>query len=290
MPRTLSLIGTIGLLLVACQREPPPTGERFRFPVGIFIQAKRNDFWEAFEAGLMSRFDTSIPHEIVYFDTSRRPDIAQQMTQPGKWRALAFCAPPDEWTRTHINKAVREGTPLVLVGVDMRNTLRLATVSTYYYDAGRKAGAWYARHLPSGRIVLIAGHPVPRAVSEFWDGFRHGLLENRRLQVSLIPLNDSTQMREAIAPIQLNPQVRGVFLMGAEVAEQAIGLLPPQNLGVFSWRESARTWYHEKRCQLVLIESPREIGVRTANLLRNLSIGRGKDYEVVFIPYEMLAH
>lgn len=281
----LSLI----LLLAACQQEPAPSPEQFQFPVGIFIQARRNDFWEAFEAGLKSRLDASIVPSIVYFDSAQRDSVASRMVQPEAWRALAFCAPTDAWAQETVDKAVREGIPLVLVGVDMRQSLRLGVVSTYYYDVGRKAGAWYARRLLSGRVVVIAGHPLPGAVSEFWDGFRHGLLENRRLRADMIPLSDSTQAKAAAQRLKNNPTVQGVFLMGAEVARHAMDAAPLPHLGIFTWRPDAEAWYHEGRCQLLLIENPHEVGVRTANLLRNLSLGRGKDLEIVYVPYQQRA-
>ncbi len=282
----LSLI----LLLTACQREPEPSPEQFRFPVGIFIQARRNDFWEAFESGLKSRLDASIIPTLVYFDPAERDSVASQMAQPEAWRALAFCAPPDVWAQETVNTAVREGIPLVLVGVDMRQSLRLGVVSTYYYDVGRRAGAWYARRLPAGQVVVIAGHPLPGAVSEFWDGFRHGLLENRRLRAELIALSESAQAQAVAQRLKSNPRVQGVFLMGAEIARYAIQAAPLPHLGIFTWRQEAEAWYHEGRCQLLLIENPHEVGVRTANLLRNLSLGRGKDLEIVYVPYRQRAH
>ncbi len=277
------------LLLTACQREPEPSPEQFQFPVGIFIQARRNDFWEAFETGLKSRLDASIVPRIVYFDSAQRDSVASQMAQPEAWRALAFCAPSDAWAQNTVDRAVREGIPLVLVGVDMRQSLRMGVVSTYYYDAGRKAGAWYAKRLPTGRIVVIAGHPVPGAVSEFWDGFRHSLLENRRLRAELIPLSDSAQAKVVAQQLKNNPTVRGIFLMGAEVARYAMEATPLPNPGIFTWRQDDEAWYHEGRCQLLLIENPHEVGVRTANLLRNLSLGRGKDLEIVYVPYRQRA-
>lgn len=277
------------ILLSACQREPTPTPEQFRFPIGVYIQSARNDFWEAFESGLKSRLDPSIVPEIVYFTPNQRDAIAQQMAQVDKWRALAFCAPQDTWSLNAIEQAVRAGIPLVLVGVDQPRSLRLGTVGTYYYDVGRKAGAWYAKRLASGRVAVVAGHPIPHAVSEFWDGFRHGLMTNRRLQAELIGVDHSAKAAEVVARLRDNPKISGIFLMGAEVAQQASHQAPKTHLGIFTWRDSARAWYHEGRCQLLLIENPREIGIRTANLLRNLSLGRGQDLEIVFVPYERLA-
>jgi ABC-type sugar transport system substrate-binding protein len=177
----------------------------------------------------------------------------------------------------------------VLVGADLPNTTRLGYVGTYYYDAGRRAGAWYAQRVPAGEIAVVAGHPVPRAVSEFWEGFRHGLLFNRRLRARLVPLSDSRNAPSVIQKLASEPRVQGIFLMGAEVAQQGIGVAPRRNIGVLSWRESAKDWYLARQIDLLILERPEEIGVRAANLMRNLSQGRGGDLQIVYVPYEWRA-
>jgi len=40
---------------------------------------------------------------------------------------------------------------------------------------------------------------------------------------------------------------------------------------------------------LLVLERPEEIGVRAANLMRNLSQGRGGDLQIVYVPYEWRA-
>jgi hypothetical protein len=178
---------------------------------------------------------------------------------------------------------------VVLVGADLPNTTRLGYVSTYYYDAGRRAGIWYAQRVSAGEIVVVAGHPVPCAVSEFWEGFRHGLLFNRRLTARLIPLSDSRNAPSVIQKLASEPRVQGIFMMGAEVAQQGIGVARPKNCGALSWRESAKDWYLARQIDLLVLERPEEIGVRAANLMRNLSQGRGGDLQIVYVPYEWRA-
>lgn len=277
------------VFLSACREAETPPAEPFQFPIAVFIQGKPNDFWDAALRGLESRLELpGVQLEKTFFTTAERETIAQRLRE-GDWRAVAFCAPNDEWAKQTVEQTVQSGVPVVLMGADLPNTTRLAFVGTYYYDAGRRTGAWYAQRIPAGEVAVIAGHPVPRAVSEFWEGFRHGLLFNRRVQARLLPLTDSANAPSVIRKLASQPRLKGIFLMGAEVAQQGIGVAPRMNLGVLSWRESAKDWYLSRQIDLLIQERPEEIGVRTANLLRNLSQGRGGDLQIVYVPYEWRA-
>ncbi|GIV07504.1 MAG: hypothetical protein KatS3mg017_0706 [Fimbriimonadales bacterium] len=284
---SLWLIVLLGLS--ACRETETPPTEPFRFPIGVFIQGKPNDFWDAVLRGLESRLELSgVQLESAFFTTAERETITQSLRE-GDWRAIAFCAPNDAWAKQTVEQTIQSGIPTVLMGTDLPNTTRLAFVGTHYYDAGRRAGAWYARRIPAGEVAVIAGHPVPRAVSEFWEGFRHGLLFNRRVQARLLPLTNSANAPSVIRKLASEPRLKGIFLMGAEVAQQGIGVAPRINLGVLSWRDSAKGWYLSRQVDLLIMERPDEIGVRTANLLRNLSQGRGSDLQIVYVPYDWRA-
>ncbi len=283
------LIATLALILCACREAETPPTEPFQFPIGVFIQGKPNDFWDTALHGLKSRLQLpSVQLEKTFFTTAERETIAQRL-QESDWRAIAVCAPNDAWAKQTVEQAIQAGVPVVLMGADLPNTTRLAFVGTYYYDAGRRAGAWYAQRISAGEVAVVAGHPVPRAVSEFWEGFRHGLLFNRRVQARLLPLTDSAKPPSVIQKLASEPRLKGIFLLGAEVAQQGVGVAPRTNLGVLSWRESAKDWYLSRQIDLLILERPEEIGVRTANLLRNLSQGRGGDLQIVYVPYEWRA-
>ncbi len=287
--RRLSALAALCLTLTACQDAPTPPSESFQFPLAVFIQGKPNDFWDAVLRGMRARLDMpGVQLETVFFRSAERETIAPRM-RDGDWRTVAFCAPNDNWAKQTVEQTVQAGIPVVLVGADLPNATRLGYVGTYYYDAGRRAGAWYARRTPAGEIVVVAGHPVPRAIAEFWEGFRHGLQFNRRLTARLIPLNDTQNAPSVIQKVASEPRVQGIFLVGAEVAQQGIGGARLKNLGVLSWRESAKDWYLARQIDALILERPEEIGVRAANLMRNLSQGRGGDLQIVYVPYEWRA-
>lgn len=287
MRRLGALIALCGVL-IACQEAPPPS-EPFQFPLGVFVQGASNDFWDAVLSGMRRRLDLpGVQLETVFFKMAQREEIAQRL-QADDWRAVALCAPNDAWAKQVVEQTIQAGVPVVLVGTDLPNTTRLGYVGTYYYDAGRRAGAWYARRVAAGEIAVVAGHPVPRAVSEFWEGFRHGLLFNRRLRARLVPLSDGRNAPSVIQKLDSDPTVKGIFLMGAEVAQQGISVTRLPNRGVLSWRETAKEWYLSRQIDLLILERPEEIGVRAANLMRNLSQGRGGDLQIVHIPYEWRA-
>jgi ABC-type sugar transport system substrate-binding protein len=287
--RRLGTLAVLSLTLFACQDAPTPPTESFQFPMAVFVQGKPNDFWDAVLNGMRQRLNLpGVQLETVFFTAAEREGTAQRIVE-SDWRAVAFCAPNDAWAKRTVEQAIQGGTPVVLVGADLPNTTRLGYVGTYYYDAGRRAGIWYAQRVPAGEIVVVAGHPVPRAVSEFWEGFRHGLLFNRRLTPRLIPLSDSQNASSVIPKLVSEPRVQGIFMMGAEVAQQGIGVARPKNFGALSWRESAKDWYLARQVDLLILERPEEIGVRTANLMRNLSQGRGGDLQIVYVPYEWRA-
>ncbi|MGQ9900895.1 MAG: substrate-binding domain-containing protein [Fimbriimonadales bacterium] len=288
MRRLGALIALCGVL-IACQEAPIPPSEPFQFPLGMFVQGASNDFWDAVLSGMRRRLDLpGVQLETVFFKMAQREEIAQRL-QTDDWRAVAFCAPNNAWARQVVEQTIQAGVPVVLIGADLPNTTRLGFVGTYYYDAGRRAGAWYARRVAAGEIVVVAGHPVPRAVSEFWEGFRHGLLFNRRLRARLVPLSDSRKAPSVIQKLESDPTVKGIFLMGAEVAQQGIGVVRLTNVGVLSWRETAKEWYLSRQIDLLILERPEELGVRAANLMRNLSQGRGGDLQIVYVPYEWYA-
>lgn len=287
--RVLASLGIVVLTLTACRQPDTPPSEPFQFPIAVFIQGKPNDYWDAVLTGMRRRLDLpGVALETVFFTPGERETVAQRL-RTGAWRAVAFCAPNDEWAKRTVEQAIRAGSPVVLMGADLTGTARLGYVGTYYYDAGRRAGAWYARRIASGEIVVVAGHPVPRAVAEFWEGFRHGLLFNRTVRARLVPLSDSRNAPAVIRRLQSDRRIKGIFLMGAEVAQQGVGVAPRTALGVLSWRETARDWYLSRQVDLLILERPEEIGVRTANLLRNLSQGRGSDLQIVYVPYEWRA-
>lgn len=277
------------LLLTACRTSETPPTEPFQFPIAVFIQSSSNDFWEAVLQGLESRLQLpGVQLEKTLFRSAEREAIAERLRE-GDWRAVALCAPNDKWSQQAVEQTIQLGVPVVLVGADLPNTTRLAYVGTYYYDAGRRAGAWYAKRVPAGEVAVVAGHPVPRAVAEFWEGFRHGLLFNPRVKARLVPLTDSANAPSVIQSLASEPRLQGIFLMGAEVAQQGVGVAPRTNLGVLSWRETAKDWYLSRQIDLLILERPEEIGVRAANLLRNLSQGRGGDLQIVYVPYEWRA-
>ncbi|OYT73511.1 MAG: hypothetical protein CFK49_09050 [Armatimonadetes bacterium JP3_11] len=287
--RLLVAIGMSVWLLPACREASTPPIEPFQFPIVVGIQGKPNDYWDAVLRGMEQRLNLPGVHlEKILFTGSEREAFAQRL-QEGDWRAVAFCAPNDAWAKATVEQMVQAGVPVVLMGVDLPETARLGYVGTYYYDAGRRAGAWYARRLNSGEVAIVAGHPVPRAVSEFWEGFRHGLLFNRRVRARLVPLSESRNAPSVIQKLVSEGRVKGMFLMGAEVAQQGIGAARLNNIGVLSWRESAKDWYFSKQIDLLILERPEEIGVRAANLLRNLSQGRGADLQIIYVPYDWRA-
>lgn len=284
--RRLGALIALCVVLIACQEAPPPPSESFQFPLGVFVQGATNDFWDAVLSGMRRRLEMpGVQLETVFFKAAEREEIAQRL-QSDDWRAVGFCAPNDAWAKQVVEQTILAGVPVVLIGTDLPNTTRLGYVGTYYYDAGRRAGAWYARRVAAGEIVVVAGHPVPRAVSEFWEGFRHGLLFNRRLRARLVPLSDSRNAPSVIDKLESDPAVKGIFLMGAEVAQQGMGVARQTNVGVLSWRETAKEWYLSRQIDLLILERPEEIGVRAANLMRNLSQGRGGDLQIVYVPYE----
>ncbi|MFN3689360.1 MAG: substrate-binding domain-containing protein [Fimbriimonadales bacterium] len=273
----------------ACRSKDTPPTEPFQFPIAVAIQGKPNDYWDAVLEGIASRLDMpGVQLEKLLFTRDQRAARFQQLRE-GDWRAVAFCLPNDADAQQLVEQTVQAGVPVVLLGADLPNTARLGYVGTYYYDAGRRAGAWYARRITAGEVVVIAGHPVPRAVSEFWDGFRHGLLFNRRVRARLVPLSNSRNAPVVIQKLASEGQVKGIFFMGAEVAQQGMGVAPRTHIGVLSWRESSKHWYRARQVDVLILERPKEIGVRAGNLLRNLSQGRGTDRQIVYVPYEWLA-
>lgn len=279
-----------GLLgLSACRQSTAPPSEAFQFPMAAFLWGTRNDFWDAVLTGMQSRLNLpGMQLEPMFFRDSERAQVEQRLRE-GSWRAAAFCVPASDWAKQVINQTVRAGIPVVLLGVDIPDVARLGYVGTYYYEAGRRAGMWHARRLGAGEVGVVAGHPVPHAVSEFWEGFRHGLLLNRRVRARLIPVSSSRQAASAVQKLQGERQIRSIFLMGAEVALHGMSVAQTAPIGVLSWRESAREWYLAHRIDLLILERPQEIGMRVANLMRNLSQGRGSDFQVVYTPFEWRA-
>jgi ribose transport system substrate-binding protein len=275
-------------LLAGCGEARRPHPDQFRYPIAVYIQSRSNDFWQAVERSLGEQLRLpGVELTVRYFSANEREAVAKALSD-GNWRAVALCAPPDVWTNRTIQQAMGNGIPTLCLATDAPDSVRVAFVGTYYYDAGRKAGAWYARRVPSGVVVVIAGHPVPHAATEFWEGFRHGLLFNRRVRARLLSLSDSSQAWEAFGQAQGDPAVQGIFLMGAEVADRVLHALEgkprPPRLGILSWRADADSWFLQGRCDLLIREQPDLIGKRLGNMLRDHSAGRGKP-QTVFVPY-----
>jgi len=291
--RVRALLGSVAILLLGgCGAKRQPHPDQFRYPIGVFIQSRQNDFWQAVETGLRRRLNmANVELTIRYFREGERERVAKEMAE-GDWRAVALCALPNDWATNTIQQVMSNGIPVVCLATDVPDSVRMGFVGTYYYDAGRKAGTWYARRVARGVVVVIVGHPVPRAGSEFWEGFRHGLLFNRRVRARLVSLADSRQAWQAFQRVRRDPAVQGIFLMGGEVAQQVLDNWgdqpPPQRLGVFSWRKEMESAYLHGWCDLLFLEQPEQIGERLGNMLRDSSAGRGK-FQQVFVPYQRWA-
>jgi len=254
--------------------------------MAVFVQSSPHPYWQAVERGLRSRLaEPGMSVRWQFFNLHTRNALAEQTNQV-EYRAVALTAAPnDPWAREWIQRLVQEkGTPVVLMGTDIPDSMRLGYVGTYYYDVGRRAGAWFARKLAQGTIWVVANHPVPRAVSELWDGFRHGLLNNRRLRAQLVGINTRSHIPRRIQALTQRTPPSGIFFVGHETAQAGIPALQAPVRGVFSWSDQALEWYRTRQCQLLAIEQPEEVGLRTGNLLRNLSRGRGSLLTIVFIP------
>lgn len=276
--------------LTACQRSAIPPAEQFQFPMAVYLQSQPNDFWEAFERGLRSRLNLpGMSVEVTYFKPHQREALHAQMADPQRWSAVAVCTAPDEGAVATLNMVIEAGIPVVVVGVDVAKAPRSGFVGTDYYDAGYRAGKWYARRLRTGRVLVIGNHPVPGATSELWEGFRHGLLFNKRVRAQLITSWETEKLRAALQRAKGDPTLKGVFVFGSDTAELALTMAPLPNLGVMGWREEHRRWFGASQCDLVILEKPEAIGVSVGNLMRNLSAGRGEDFRGLFIPVEWLS-
>jgi hypothetical protein len=137
--------------------------------------------------------------------------------------------------------------------------------------------------------TVLAGAPVVLVGADLPNTTRLGYVGTYYYDARLVPLSDSRNAPSVIQKLASEPRVQGIFLMGAEVAQQGIGVAPRRNIGVLSWRESAKDWYLARQIDLLILERPDEIGVRAANLMRNLSQGRGGDLQIVYVPYEWRA-
>ncbi|MFQ3609871.1 MAG: substrate-binding domain-containing protein [Fimbriimonadales bacterium] len=272
---------------LACDSRPPaPAREQFQFPMAVFVESSPHPYWEAVERGLKSRLsEPGMSVEWQFFNAQTRQTLVDK-TRQTEYRAVALTAvPTDSWAQDWIQTLVQEaGTPVVLMGADIPESLRLGYVGTYYYDVGRRVGAWFARKVPRGEVWVIANHPVPRAVSEFWDGFRHGLLNNRRLRPQLIGIDRRSEIPSRVQTLAQRPSPAGIFFMGHDVAQVGLSTFRSPTKGVLSWNNDALNWYRTKQCQLLVVEQPEEVGLRTGNILRNLSQGRGRTLTIVFVP------
>ena len=278
-------LGLLGLL--ACESRPPaPAPEQFQYPMAVFVQSAPHPYWEAVDRGLKSRLsEPGMSVEWRFFTAEERSSLVQQ-TAGTEYRAVALTAVPnDPWARDWVQTLVQEkGTPVVLMGTDIRDSLRLGYVGTYYYEVGRRAGAWFARKIARGEVWVVAYHPVPRAVSEFWEGFRHGLLTNRRVRPQLFGIDQRGAIPGRIQMLAQRRPPAGIFYIGHDVAQAGMPVLRAPSIGVLSWSNEALGWFQARQCQLLAIEQPEEIGVRTGNLLRNLSQGRGRALTIVYVP------
>ncbi len=275
--------------LLACHRQLP-SAEKFQFPMAVYLQSQPSDFWEEFEKGLRSRLDLpEIEVEVFHFTPEEREAVASQILQEPRWTVIAICTVPDEWAIKTIDRSMLAGIPVIVVGVDISKTARSGYVGTHYYDVGYRAGKWYARCIPRGRVMVIGNHPVPGATSELWEGFRHGLLFNKRVSAQLITTWDTEKLRLALERAKIDPTIKGVFAFGSDAPALAIEVGSLPNLGVMGWRAENRRWFGAGQCDLAVVEKPESMGMSVGNLMRNLSAGRGDDFRGVFTPVEWLA-
>jgi len=275
-----------------CSQGGNLTEEEFVYRFALFVDVPKSDYWDQVEKGMNRAF------QAIQFELEKKYSIQNNHeAMNGSLRAsakpLGACAVAlqnDEAAQKTILDAMQRGVPVVCVGNDLNRSARMGAVLTNYYEAGRKAGRFYARNLRQGTVVVLGILPVPSTREEVWEGVQHGLGLNRRLALQIVKSEQPSEIRLQLQQALVNPKVGGVFLIGADTIDigtatiQNIGVNRPLMVGGLSHRQQHEELVQSGRVGLMMIENPEEIGYRAGRFMRDISTGRGELNTQIFVP------
>lgn len=285
----------LAFVLGGCDTMQPSKPERSQtvVPLAVWIDAEKNDFWREVSKGVERALDAEgIQLEILVTGEQTKEEITHWLQQHKEdLRGVGIAS--DDSAAPLIDELMSEGVPAFCIGYDVPGSKRVGAAATYYYECGRKAGNDFASTIAAGVVTVISEHPVHRAQNEFWEGFRHGLLKNKRLRAQWLPVSGRSDARILYQRALTMKNLRGVFLFGAEPldawletpvrSEQRLRL----RVGGFSYRQEDRRLRLEQKVDWLALENPEDLGFRSGRLLYDLAYGRRAKSQV-FIPFETL--
>lgn len=275
-----------------CSQGDNLTEQEFVYRFALYVDVPKSDYWDQVEKG-MNRAFQAIQFELEKKYSIQNDHEAMSSSLRASANPLGACAVAlqnDEAAQKTILDAMQRGVPVVCIGNDLNRSTRMGAVLTNYYEAGRKAGRFYARNLRQGTVVVLGTLPVPSTREEVWEGVQHGLGLNRRLALQIVKSEQPAEIRLQIQQALVNPKVGGVFLIGADTIESGaatirnIGANRPLMMGGLSHRQPHEEMVQNGPFGLMMIENPEEIGYRAGRFMRDLSTGRGDLNTQIFVP------
>lgn len=282
-------------MMSGCSHTGTLTEEQFIYRFALYVDVPKSDYWDQIEKGMNRAFET------IQFELEKKYSVQEDReamnaalrSGTSHLRACAVALHGDKAAEQTILNTMQAGVPVICVGNDLKRSVRTGAVLTNYYEAGRKAGRYYAQSLRRGTVVLLGTLPVPNTREEVWEGVRHGLAVNRRISLKIVRAEQPVEIRLQLQQALVNPQVSGVFLLGAETIEsgyatiQNIGVRHPLVIGGLSHYRTHQDLVTIGAFGLMIVENPEEIGYRAGRLMRDAGTGRGGLNVQIFVPFEV---
>lgn len=290
------ILWTVALWMMnGCNQTGSLTEEQFIYHFALYVDVPKSDYWDQIEKGMNRAFET------IQFELEKKYSVQEDReamnvalrSGTSSLRACAVALHGDEIAEKTILDTMQAGVPVICVGNDLKHSVRTGAVLTNYYEAGRKAGRYYAQNLRQGTVVLLGVLPVPNTREEVWEGVHHGLAINRRVSLQIVKAEQPAEIRLQLQQALVNPQVSGVFLLGAETIEsgyatiQNIGVKRPLVIGGLSHYRTHQDLVTIGAFGLMVVENPEEIGYRAGRLMRDAGTGRGGLNVQIFVPFEV---
>lgn len=270
---------SIFVVLVACGKDGASGAARGGAgkTIAVLLPTRSTQFWQQFEAGVQEaakRGDYKLRVESADLDVSRQRALVERIVRDGA-HALVLASVDPLAAAPWVKQASGARIPVFTAGLEVPGATVIAHVASDD-DAGGELAAMYIRSfLKDSAEVGIVGLPGTPAGDARERGFRRALASTRTMPVVAAVSGGGTRESARAATealITANPQIDALFVTSEA---HTLGALDAtrgrwQELVIVGYglsSETAKSIAQESPLKAVVQESPREMGIRTVQVV-----------------------
>jgi len=197
-------------LKAATEGQSPPAGAKF-----VLLTNAVAPFWTAAQIGA-ARASAEINVPITFMAPTAAEKLSQQLSMletfvNDGYNAITFSAIDRDAPKDIIQRAVDQGTPVILTDSDATGSSRAMYVGMSDYDAGRAAGEAALEIIGEGKVVGLVGYATAQNAQDRISGV-NDVLEGTDLEMVEVLLDDikpEVALSNAQTAMQKYPDLAG---------------------------------------------------------------------------------